>query len=87
MRALHALEYERGPREDAGLIHISYRNLGPYHIVLSHTSYSPELLNETPDIEFTNIEITRDKQEVPWRELPSTFLSEVLRDIHILTNS
>ncbi len=83
MGGLTKLGYERGPREDAGLINFSTRCFQEYVLTLSHDGYSPE--DPTwGDIDFQGISVSKSGESVAWRELPTALLSEVVRDLHIL---
>ncbi|MFN3197617.1 MAG: DUF4132 domain-containing protein [Bradymonadia bacterium] len=85
MKGLNALGYERGPREDAGLICMSYRTLGPYTINLSHDSYIPEWTTE--EMELNGVGISFESKGLPWREAPAIVFSEIARDLHELTGA
>ncbi len=86
MRGVRTASYERGSREDAGMIYAAHRDLGPYAITMPHTPYHPEHFEVSSDVEFNKITVKKDNTEIPWRELPKALLSELVLDMHALMN-
>ena len=84
-KGLRAAGYERGHRENAGLISSSSKNVGPWSITLDHTSVSPDVMdNAQPEHEVNTVRVERDGQQLPLEQLPPTLYSEILRDLHTI---
>lgn len=85
MRGLTPLGYERGPREDAGCINVSYRSLGEYDVTLSHDGYIPDW--PEAEIEVQGVTVRTGGEPVEWRALPPLIFSEIARDLYTLTQA
>ncbi len=84
-KGLRAAGYERGARQDAGLISDSFKSIGPWSIFLSHTSVSPEIMdNDRAENEVNAVTVHNDGQEVLLDQLPPAIYSEIVRDLHII---
>ena len=76
--------YQLGAREDAGLINASTKQVGPYHITISHSGFSPEF-EMGQDIELEGLDISMDGEPVTLDDLPDNAFSEVVGDLVSLT--
>ncbi|MCB9642625.1 MAG: DUF4132 domain-containing protein [Myxococcales bacterium] len=86
INALAKTGYERGPREDAGLIFSSYGKIGSYNINLSHGGWYPEVMDDDGDVDLRGVSVSDEEgKSINWRELPPVFFSEIVRDLHRLT--
>jgi|GEM_PF-5121906 len=81
---LDRLGWDKGPREDAGLINYSYRNFGPWSVTLSHDGFSPEYL-DTGAFYVQGFSISRDDESVAPRDLPPHIFSELIHNLIKLT--
>ena len=80
--------YERGGREDAGLIFNSSRTFGPWSIALNHTGVSPEVMDGArADVEVNSVAVSCAGVGVALSELPAVVFSEVVRDLHALSGA
>lgn len=79
LKGLNACGYERGAREDAGMICSSYRSLGEYNVALSHGDVS---YFDASDVEIEGVHVTKGDDTIPWRSTPAVIFSELARDIH-----
>ena len=76
--------WDKGPREDAGLINYTTRWMGKLHITLEHDGYSPEAYSDET-IYITGIGVERDGTEIPLGELPAHVFSELIYELTRLT--
>ena len=83
--ALQKLNYERGSREDAGLIFSSSTQLGEYSIAFSHGGWSPEWMEDSAGVDLQSISAYHNGQSIPWRTLPPRLISEIIHDAKRLT--
>lgn len=81
---LDRLGWDKGPREDAGLINNSYRNFGPWSVTLSHDGFSPEYLDGGAFF-IQDFSISRDGENVAPKDLPPHIFSEVIHNLLELT--
>jgi hypothetical protein len=85
INALQKCGYERGDREDGGLIYSSYTKIGPYGVNLTHGGWYPEIMDDDSAVDMRSIHVYKDKENLSWRELPPTIFSEIARDLILLT--
>jgi hypothetical protein len=82
--ALSRLNYERGPREDAGLIFGSSKTFGEYRVHLSHYGVSPEYLEGGREVDISAASLTRSGEDLALADAPAWVFSEVVREVHLL---
>lgn len=83
--ALQKCGYERGDREDAGLIFSCNTKIGPYFVTLRHGGWYPEIMDDDSDVDIRSVEVSDEKAKIAWRELPPAVFSEIARDLVLLT--
>jgi hypothetical protein len=83
MGRLARLGFDRGGREDAGLINTSHRSFGEWQFVLHHSGYHPETPTDG-QIEIERITASRGGRDVPWRSVAPVAFSEIARALHLL---
>jgi hypothetical protein len=78
--------FQLGPREDAGMINYSSREVGPYTITVSHSGISPEY-EMGEDASLDGVSVSRDGERVELDDLPDNAFSELIADLVALTTA
>lgn len=89
-RSASKLGYQPGGRGEAGLVYDSYKNIGPYHVAVTHGGYWPQAgdgAGWAEDLDLEAVAVSRDRKQFPWRELPPALMSDIARDLHYLVGA
>lgn len=81
-KAMERGGYERGPREDAGLINSFHRTLGVWGVMIVVNGVFPDSYNDV-DVraEVTSVVLSRDGERVAWSKAPRRLYSDVVRSL------
>jgi hypothetical protein len=84
---VQAIGYGHGPRGSGGLIFTNQKLLDRFDVTLRHSGYAPEILADIDQVEINQLTVSLGETVVPWSDLSPRLRSELLHDLHHLTES
>ncbi len=80
------LGWEKGAREDAGLVSVTNCRMGDYHVQLGHDSYSPDYVDDSQTLYVNGIHIQDSHGErVAMSDVPGHIFSEIIYSLMHIT--